>query len=100
MWGQYRLVDMQKQKRAEQMLSEQDRSRIIEMGWEDRAPVEAIEARFGLSKAGVIQLMRRALKRSSFKLWRERVSGRNTKHLKLRSPEVSRAYCPTRYKRR
>ena len=87
-------------KSASALLSEEDHSRVIEMAWEDRTPFEAIEAQFGLAEADVIELMRRALKRSSFKLWRERVSGRSTKHLKLRSPEVSRAYCPTQYKQR
>lgn len=81
-------------------LSEEDHSRIIEMAWEDRTPFEAIEAQFGLSESSVIELMRQSLKPSSFRLWRQRVTGRNTKHLKLRSPEVSRAYCPTQYKRR
>ena len=87
-------------KSASALLSEEDHSRVIEMAWEDRTPFEAIEAQFGLAEADVIELMRRSLKRSSFKLWRERVSGRSTKHLKLRSPEVSRAYCPTQYKQR
>ena len=87
-------------KSASALLSEEDHSRVIEMAWEDRTPFEAIEAQFALAEADVIELMRRALKRSSFKLWRERVSGRSTKHLKLRSPEVSRAYCPTQYKQR
>jgi uncharacterized protein (TIGR03643 family) len=81
-------------------LSEEDQSRIIEMAWEDRTPFEAIELQFGLSEPAVINLMRRSLKPSSFRLWRQRVTGRNTKHLKLRSPEVSRAHCPTQYKRR
>ncbi|MDR9453887.1 MAG: TIGR03643 family protein [Wenzhouxiangella sp.] len=81
-------------------LSEEDQSRIIEMAWEDRTPFEAIEAQFGLNEAAVIELMRRSLKSSSFRLWRKRVTGRNTKHLKLRSPKISRAYCPTQYKRR
>ena len=36
----------------------------------------------------------------SFELWRERVSGRASKHLKLRNPEISRGYCPTQYKQR
>ncbi|EJK2283528.1 TIGR03643 family protein, partial [Vibrio cholerae] len=27
-------------------------------------------------------------------------SGRNTKHAKLRSSEISRGYCPTQYKHR
>nr|WP_254598750.1 DUF2805 domain-containing protein [Polynucleobacter tropicus] len=42
--------------------------------------------------------MRRELKRSSFNLWRERVSGRVTKHVALRSKLVQRAYCSTQYK--
>ena len=79
-------------------LSESDLSRLIEMAWEDRTPFEAIEAAFGVSESQVIQLMRRELKRSSFDLWRERVSGRVTKHLALRSKLVQRAYCPTQYK--
>ncbi|MGY8829033.1 MAG: TIGR03643 family protein [Pseudomonadales bacterium] len=75
-------------------------SRVIEMAWEDRTPFEAIEVQFGLPEAQVIALMRRHLKPSSFKLWRERVSGRQTKHLQLRDPHVSRAYCPSQYKPR
>lgn len=75
-------------------------SRVIEMAWEDRTPFEAIEVQFGLPEAQVIDLMRRHLKPSSFKLWRERVSGRHTKHLQLRDPQVSRAYCPSQYKPR
>ena len=75
-------------------------SRIIEMAWEDRTPFEAIESTYGLTEPQVIRLMRNALKPASFKRWRERVSGRKTKHEKLRSPEVKRAYCPTQYKPR
>ena len=75
-------------------------SRIIEMAWEDRTPFEAIYSGYGLSEADLIKLMRKALKPSSFKLWRARVSGRKTKHLKLRRTEVSRAYCPSQYKQR
>jgi uncharacterized protein (TIGR03643 family) len=30
--------------------------------------------------------MRREMKRSSFEMWRERVTGRTTKHAKLREP--------------
>ena len=48
------------------------------MAWEDRTPFEAIEAAFGLDEAAVIKFMRRNLKRSSFRLWRARVSGRKT----------------------
>jgi uncharacterized protein (TIGR03643 family) len=73
-------------------------SRLIEMAWEDRTPFDAIEKSFGLSESQVIELMRSQLKRSSFELWRKRVTGRVTKHSALRSKEVQRAYCPTQYK--
>ena len=79
-------------------LSESDKSRLIEMAWEDRTPFDAIEKSFGLSEAQVIQLMRLELKRGSFELWRKRVTGRVTKHVALRSKSVDRAYCPTQYK--
>ena len=75
-------------------------SRIIEMAWEDRTPFEAIERQFGLSESQVIRFMRKQLKVRSFKLWRSRVSGRVTKHDKLRGPQVNRGYCPTQYKHR
>lgn len=77
-----------------------DESRIIEMAWEDRTPFEAIYHLYGMSEADVIRFMRCALKPRSFRLWRARVSGRRTKHLKLRSPGVSRGYCVTQYKHR
>ena len=71
-------------------LTAEDRSRIIEMVWEDRTPFEAIFAQFGLREHDVRKLMRRSMKTSSFKLWRERVNGRKTKHEKLRLPEEHR----------
>ena len=79
-------------------LAEPDLSRLIEMAWEDRTPFDAIEQNFGLGEPQVIAIMRRELKRSSFELWRKRVTGRATKHVALRSDDVSRAYCPTQYK--
>ncbi|QIA65909.1 TIGR03643 family protein [Vibrio astriarenae] len=75
-------------------------SRIIEMAWEDRTPFEAIEAQFGMDERSVIQFMRLNLKPRSFKLWRSRVSGRRTKHNKMRLSDVVRGYCPTQYKHR
>ena len=79
--------------------SEADLSRIIEMAWEDRTPFEAIESSFGIKEQQVIRLMRANLKDSSFKLWRQRVTNRNTKHIAKRPAGVARAYCPTQYKR-
>ena len=80
--------------------NESDLSRIIEMAWEDRTPFDAISAGFGVSEQQVITLMRRNLKPSSFRLWRARVSNRNTKHVAKRPAGVARAYCPTQYKQR
>lgn len=74
-------------------------SRVIEMAWEDRTPFEAIKSHFGLNESAVIALMRSNMKASSFRLWRKRVTSRKTKHLSLRSPDISRGYCPTQYKR-
>jgi uncharacterized protein (TIGR03643 family) len=69
------------------------------MAWEDRTPFDAIETLYGFGEPEVIQIMRHQLKPASFRLWRQRVSGRTTKHSALRSPAVSRGYCPTQYKR-
>ena len=55
-------------------------SRLIEMAWEDRTTFDSIEDQFGLSESEVIKIMRKHMKRSSFKMWRKRVSGRKTKH--------------------
>lgn len=76
-----------------------DISRIIEMAWEDRTPFEAIALQYRLNSTALVRLLRQQLSRSSFQLWRARVSGRQTKHVKRRDPAVSRGYCPTQYKR-
>jgi len=55
-------------------------SRIIEMAWEDRTTFDSIKDQFGLSESEVIKIMRKHMKRSSFRMWRKRVSGRKTKH--------------------
>jgi uncharacterized protein (TIGR03643 family) len=77
-----------------------EESRIIEMAWEDRTPFEAIFYQFGLKEPQVISLMKQSLRSQSYKLWRRRVNGRVTKHLKIRNPEINRGYCPTQYKQR
>ncbi|GAB5563785.1 MAG: TIGR03643 family protein [Winogradskyella sp.] len=67
--------------------------RVIEMAWEDRTPFEAITFQFGLKEQEVIALMRREMKPSSFRMWRERVQGRATKHGKKRTFEKGRFKC-------
>lgn len=75
-------------------------SRVIEMAWEDRTPFEAIEHSYALNETAVIKLMRQELKPSSFRLWRQRVTSRATKHQAKRPFDVGRAYCKTQYKPR
>ncbi len=75
------------------ILTPPDIDRVIEMAWEDRTPFEAIEMQFGLKEKDVIELMRREMKLSSFKMWRKRTNGRSTKHSSLRNASVTRFKC-------
>jgi uncharacterized protein (TIGR03643 family) len=70
-------------------LTEADRSRLIEMAWEDRTPFEMIRLQYGLTEASVIDFMRSNMKKSSFKMWRKRMKGRLTKHRALKSLSTS-----------
>jgi uncharacterized protein (TIGR03643 family) len=65
-------------------LTLEDIDRIIEMAWEDRTSFDSIKNQFGISEAEVINM-----KFSSFLMWRERVTGRATKH-KCKSTDVMR----------
>ncbi|SEA96031.1 TIGR03643 family protein [Flavobacterium gillisiae] len=78
---------------AEHHLSDIEKDRVIEMAWEDRTTFEAIQMQFGLKEQEVIDLMRTEMKPSSFRMWRERVQGRKTKHEKLRDFEKGRFKC-------
>ena len=73
--------------------TERELDRIIEMAWEDRTPFEAITFQFGISEQETIEVMRREMKPSSFRMWRKRVQGRSTKHAKLRTGDVNRFKC-------
>lgn len=55
-------------------------SHIIELAWCDDTSFETIEMQFGMPEKEVIKIMRTNLKPKSFKIWRERVSGRKQKH--------------------
>ncbi len=77
----------------QQELTPQQTDRIIEMAWEDRTPFEAIRFQFGLTEDKVKELMKRELKFSSYKLWRERVERCQTKHAGRRNKEIDRFRC-------
>ena len=74
-------------------LTQRHIDRVIEMAWEDRTPFEAIKFQFDLKEQEVISLMRKELKPSSFRLWRKRVQGRATKHIKKRTFDKGRFKC-------
>lgn len=74
-------------------LSAVDIDRVIEMAWEDRTSFDTIKLQFGLVEKEVINLMRREMKPSSFRMWRARVQGRSTKHNKLRGYVEGRHKC-------
>ena len=79
--------------KEEILLTERDIDRIIEMAWEDRTPFDAIEYQFGLTEDKVKALMKRELKFSSYRLWRQRVENCKTKHAKKRSDAIGRFKC-------
>jgi uncharacterized protein (TIGR03643 family) len=85
-------------KKTIQNYNVEEKSRIIEMAWEDRTPFEAIEGLFGINANQLIDVMRSELKIGSFKVWRKRMRGRQTKHLSLRPEGILRCYCKTQYK--
>ena len=70
---------------AEREFTSRELDRIIEMAWEDRTTFDAIEFQFELKEQKVIELMRREMKPSSFRMWRARVQGRATKHAAKRN---------------
>ena len=53
---------------------------VVRFAWADRITFEEIEERLGLSESDVIALMKRHQSPQTFRRWRERVSGRATKH--------------------
>ena len=55
---------------------------IIEMAWCDKTSFNDIKSLYNLNESDVINLMRLNLKFSSYKMWRKRVTGRQTKYKK------------------
>ena len=55
---------------------------VIEMAWCDKTSFDSIKDQTGIPEKNVIKIMRSNLKKTSFKVWRERVYGRKAKHAK------------------
>lgn len=60
--------------------TEEEISEIIAMAWCDKTSFERIHDQFGIAEKQVKLLMRKQLKRSSYRLWRRRVYQRIEKH--------------------
>ena len=56
---------------------------IIEMAWCDKTSFDSIQLQTNLSEKEVIKIMRSNLRKTSFKVWRQRVYGRKAKHAKI-----------------
>ena len=57
-------------------LSSSNIDRIIALAWEDEVPFKSIKYQYGISEADVIKIMRKNINRSSFRMWRKRVTSR------------------------
>tara|TARA_Y100001970_G_scaffold32103_1_gene39973 strand:+ start:978 stop:1271 length:294 start_codon:yes stop_codon:yes gene_type:complete len=55
---------------------------VVWAAWADRVTFEEIKKKTGNSETDVIKIMRRSLKPSSFRLWRERTKRKSIKHRK------------------
>lgn len=56
-------------------LSAAEIARIVEVAWDDRPPFNAVLMSHGLSEGQLVQLLRRELTPSAFKLWTARSRG-------------------------
>lgn len=74
-------------------LSQDERDRLVRMGWEDRTTFEVIEKQFLLTENEFVRFMRSELSASDFSRWRKRIHEHG--HLKH---EVKRGFKPTRFK--
>lgn len=76
-----------------QRLSQDDKDRLVRMGWEDRTTFEAIEKQFQFSENEFVRFMRTQLSPTAFSRWRKRVHNQGRlKH------ETKRGFKTTRFK--
>ena len=80
--------------------TEDDISRIIEMAWEDRTPLDAIQRLFGLNETLLKKLMKEKLSSRSYTLWRKRMSVSRLRHESIRPKGILRAYASNQYKQK
>jgi uncharacterized protein (TIGR03643 family) len=74
--------------------TDQQKRRIVDMGWEDRSAFDDICLQFGLSPNEMVKFMRTQLKPSDYRRWRRRANTQGQlKHRKTRGVEIDRHKC-------
>jgi uncharacterized protein (TIGR03643 family) len=75
-------------------LSDDDKDRLVRMGWEDRTTYEVIEAQFGLSQNEFVRFMRTQLDEKAYTRWRRRANEQGAlKHQEKRGFKTTRFKC-------
>ncbi len=75
------------------LLSLEDKDRLVRLGWEDRSTFEVIEKQFTFTPNEFVQFMRSQLETSDFNRWRKRVHNQG----KLKN-ETKRGFKTDRFK--
>jgi uncharacterized protein (TIGR03643 family) len=73
--------------------SQDEKDRLVRMGWEDRTTFEAIQQQFCLTENEFVRFMRTALPKKDYERWRRRAHEQG--HLKHR---LKRGFQVTRFK--
>lgn len=74
--------------------TDEEKDRLVRMGWEDRTTFDVIESQFQLTHNEFIRFMRTQLDRSSFDRWRKRaVEHSHLKHDSKNEIKWSRFKC-------
>lgn len=76
-----------------ELLSNEEKDRMVRMGWEDRTTFEAIHEQFMFTENEFVRFMRTQLSAPIFSRWRRRVHEQG--HLKS---ELKRGFASTRFK--
>ncbi len=76
------------------LIDQNDKDRLVRMGWEDRTTFEVIEKQFNLTPNEFIRFMRSELDRNAFERWRKRTHTQgHLKHEKKRGFKTTRFKC-------
>ena len=77
-----------------EQLSDNDKDRLIRMGWEDRSTFDAIKIQFGLTPNEFVRFMRSQLDRKTFDRWRRRINEQGQlKNEKIRGFKTTQFKC-------